>query len=368
MTQNTKYKVGEYPSLPAPITQTTLVGWLRKNLFATWYDSFLTITFLYLLGTIVPPALDWLFISADFYPANRNECTSGGACWGVVTRRMDQFLYGFYPSSEYWRANTFFALLIVAILPLLWDKTPYRKQMFMFAVAFPVLAYLLLFGGFGLPTVDTDKVGGLLLTVTLGVMGIALSLPIGILLALGRRSEMPAVRFLCVFFIEFIRGVPMISLLFMATVLLPLFLPKGISVDQLLRVTFIVIMFSSAYIAEVIRGGLQAIPKGQLEASQALGLRYWKAMSLVILPQALKISIPGIVNSFIGLFKDTTLVVIVGLFDLLGVGRAALSNKEWLGLSNEVYVFIAVVFFVFCYSMARYSQYLEVKLATDHKR
>ena len=367
MNPNTKYKVGEHPSLPAPIRQAKLLGWLRKNLFSTWYDSLLTIIFLYLLGTIVPPALDWVLISADFYPANRNECTSGGACWGVVTRRFDQFLYGFYPSAEHWRANTFFALLAVAALPLLWDKVPYRRFFIMFTLAFPVLAYFLLFGGFGLPTVDTDKVGGLLLTVTLGVMGIAFSLPIGILLALGRRSEMPAVRFLCVLFIEFIRGVPMISLLFMATVLLPLFLPKGISVDQLLRVIFIVIMFASAYIAEVIRGGLQAIPKGQLEASQALGLNYWKTMTFIILPQALKISIPGIVNSFIGLFKDTTLVVIVGLFDLLGVGRAALANKEWIGLSNEVYVFIAVVFFVFCYSMARYSQYLEVKLATGHK-
>ncbi len=367
MTKTETYKVGEYPALPAPERRETLIYWLRKNLFSTWYNSVLTIFFIYLLGKIVPPALDWLVISADFYPESRDMCTSGGACWGVITRRIDQYIYGFYPPTEIWRANVFFILLVLALIPLLWDKTPQRKHAIKFSIAFPLIAYWLLLGGLGLPVVATEKIGGILLTVTLGVMGIGLSLPLGIVLALGRRSDMPAVRILCVMFIEFIRGVPMISLLFMATVLLPLFLPRDVSVDQLLRVTFIVVLFSSAYIAEVLRGGLQAIAKGQSEACHALGLNYWQTMNLVVLPQALKISIPGIVNTFIGLFKDTTLVIIVGMFDLLGVGRAALTNKQWIGLSNEVYVFISVIFFIFCFAMARYSIYLEKKMDTGNK-
>ena len=225
----------------------------------------------------------------------------------------------------------------------------------------------MLLGGYGLESVSTDKLGGLLLTITLGVTGIGLSLPLGIVLALARRSEMPIIRLLSVIFIEFIRGVPMITLLFMATVILPLFLPRDVSVDQLIRVIFIIVLFAAAYIAEVVRGGLQGVDAGQSEAAKALGLGYWKTMIFVVLPQALKISIPGIVNTFIGLFKDTTLVIIVGMFDLLGVGRAALANKKWIGLSNEVYIFIAVVFFIFCYAMSRYSLYLEKKLKTGRK-
>ena len=361
-----KYKVGEHPDLEPPVQRTTLVGWLHKNLFSTWYNSLISLGFIYLLALNVPPAIDWLFISADFFPKDRSECTTGGACWGVVTGRWSQYMYGFYPVEHTWRPNLTFALLVVALLPVLWSAVPFRRVLFLFTAIYPLIAFWLLLGGFGLEPVETDKLGGLTLTVALGVLGIGLSLPLGIVLALGRRSNMPALRMLSVIFIEFIRGVPMISLLFMATVLLPLFLPAGVTVDQLLRVVFIVIIFSSAYVAEVIRGGLQAIPRGQYEACDDLGFGYWKTMGLVILPQALKISIPGIVNTFIGLFKDTTLVIIVGMFDLLGVGRAALTNKEWLGLANEVYIFIAVAFFIFCYAMARYSQYLENKLSTTN--
>ncbi len=352
---------------PPPVSEKNLLRWIRKNLFSTWYNTLFTAFFVYLLYLVIPPALQWLFLNADFFTQGRDECTSGGACWGVITARFEQYLYGFYPKGQHWRPNLAFVLLIVALLPIFWDNMKWRMHFMKFSAFYPILAFWILFGGFYLPSVDSTQIGGLSLTIVLGFLGIGLSLPIGTLLALGRRSDLPILRLLCVIVIEFIRGVPMISLLFMATVMFPLFLPPGSQVDQLWRVIFIVVIFSSAYIAEVVRGGLQAIPRGQIEASDALGLKYWQMMRLVILPQALKISIPGIVTTFIGLFKDTTLVLIVGMFDLLGVGRAALSNKQWIGLANEVYTFIAFVFFIFCYSMARYSVYLEKKLSVDHR-
>ena len=363
----TEQKSQRLPDLPPPASEKNLVRWMKKNLFSTWYNALFTVLFIYLLYVIIPPAFQWLILDADFFTKGRSECTGGGACWGVITARFDQYLYGFYPKDQHWRPNLAFVLLVVALLPVFWDQMKWKKYFLKFSMVYPFLAFWLLFGGFNLPSVDSTKLGGLSLTIVLGIIGIGLSLPIGILLALGRRSELPIVRLLCVIFIEFIRGVPMISLLFMATVMVPLFLPPGLQLDQLWRVIFIVVMFSSAYMAEIVRGGLQAIPTGQVEASDALGLHYWQMMRLVILPQALKISIPGIVTTFIGLFKDTTLVLIVGMFDLLGVGRAALSNKHWIGLANEVYTFIAVVFFIFCYSMARYSIYLEKKLSTEHR-
>ena len=236
-----------------------------------------------------------------------------------------------------------------------------------FSLLFPFLAMWLLLGGFGLTPVETDQFGGFMLTMVIGVTGIVFSLPLGILLALGRQSNLHFIRWLCTGFIEFIRGVPLITLLFVASTMLNYFLPPGTTFDLLLRVLIMVTLFSAAYIAEVVRGGLQAIPKGQHEAADAMGLKYWSSMRLIVLPQALKISIPGIVNTFIGLFKDTTLVVIIGLLDPLGIGRASLSDTKWQGLSTEVYVFIALFFFVCCFSMSRYSLYLEDKLHTGHK-
>ena len=363
-----KYPIGEHPNLPAPEEQSGIIKTLQRNLFSTWYNSILTVVFSIILWNIFSNVITWSFINADFFTTSRQDCTSGGACWGVITQRIDQYLYGFYPDVSYWRPNLAFVLLIVAITPIFWSTMPARKHFFMLSALYPFIAFWLLYGGFGLDPIPSSKIGGVTLTLTLGVMGIALSLPIGILLALGRRSTtMPTVSLFCVLFIEFIRGVPMIALLFMATVVLPLFLPPGTDIEQLSRVIFIVVLFASVYMAETIRGGLQAISKGQYEAADALGLGYWRKMRLIILPQALRISIPGIVNNFISLFKDTTLVVIVSMFDLLGVGRAALANREWIGLTTEVYAFISVVFFVFCYGMARYSTYLEQKLSTGHK-
>ena len=256
--------------------------------------------------------------------------------------------------------------MLAAFVPVLFDNAPYRKQGLYFALLAPVVIGWLLIGGMGLEPVSTDKFGGFLLTLVIGVTGIIGSLPIGIALALGRQSDMPALRMICVAFIEFIRGVPLITLLFVASTMLNYFLPPGTTFDLLMRVLIMVTLFASAYLAEVIRGGLQAIPKGQTEAADAMGLKYWPSMRLIILPQALKISIPGIVNTFIGLYKDTTLVIIIGLFDPLGMGRASLADTKWQGLSTEIYVFVALFFFVSCFSMARYSLYLERKLHTGH--
>lgn len=273
--------------------------------------------------------------------------------------------------------NLGWLLLLIAALPLLLPNGPARTPLlwvsalllvaalacFWFGILIPGKAITL---NLGLDVVNTDKFGGFMLTMIIGLTGIVSSLPLGILLALGRQSELAALRTLCVIFIEFIRGVPLITLLFVASTMLNYFLPPGSNFDLLMRVLIMVTLFSAAYIAEVVRGGLQAIPKGQTEAAEAMGLKYWPSMRLIVLPQALKISIPGIVNTFIGLFKDSTLVAIIGLLDPLGIGRASLSDSKWQGLSAEVYVFIALLFFVCCFSMARYSLYLEKKLHTGH--
>jgi general L-amino acid transport system permease protein len=273
-------------------------------------------------------------------------------------------MYGFYPSEQVWRVNLTYFLLVVALLPLLIEKIPGRKHLIKFTIAFPIVAFILLYGGFGFQVIPTNKWGGLLVTLVLGVFGIAIAFPLGILLALGRRSQLPVISMFCTLFIEFIRGVPLITLLFFGMVMLPLFLPEGLNLDGLVRVLVAVTLFQAAYMAEVIRGGLQAIPRGQYEAAQSVGLSYWQMNRKIILPQAIRISIPSIVNTSIGLFKDTTLVIIIGLLDLLGIGRGALADATWMGLSNEVYVFVALVFFIFTFSMSRYSLYLEKKLKT----
>ncbi len=292
----------------------------------------------------------------------------GGACWTVIKARINFFIFAFYPESEQWRPILTGLLLMIALAPLLF-KVPYQKHMLWFTWAYPIIAFFLLTGAEPvLPVVSTNLWGGFLVTMVTGVTGIAASLPIGIVLALGRRSRMPIVRVLCIIFIECIRGVPLITLLFMASSMLQLFLPPGIEFDYLLRALIVVALFASAYMAEVIRGGLQAIPKGQYEAAQALGLSYWKSMRLIILPQALKITIPPIVNTFIGLFKDTTLLMVIGIYDFLGAAQAAVTDAKWKGLAHEIYAFCALIYFICCFSMSRYSIYLEKKLHTGHKR
>ncbi len=352
---------------PPPASSSGVVGWMRANLFSGWGNTILTLLGLYVLWILIPPIVDWAFIDADFAGNDRFACTSTGACWAWLDQRIGQFLYGFYPDDQIWRVNLALLLLVPALAPILFDKMPGGRQLRWFSLAYPVVATLLLIGGFGLEEVPTDKFGGFMLNVTVGLAGIVLSLPIGVLLALGRRSRMPIVKALSVAFIEVFRGVPLITLLFVAAILLPIFLPESFSLDLVIRVIVVVTAFASAYMAEVIRGGLQAIPRGQYEAAQALGLGYWKMMGLIVLPQALKISIPGIVNTFIGLFKDTTLVIVIGLFDVLNIGRTMVANPDWLGLATETQVFISLFFFVVCFSMSRYSIHLERRLDTTNR-
>ncbi len=356
------------PDLPPPVSSSGVVGWLRNNLFDTPLNSVLTLFIGYLLVVSLVPLVQWAFIDADWVGSSRDACTSGGACWVFISVRFDQFIYGFYPEAEHWRINLLFLLLAALLGAMIYEKTPKRGWIALFTlVVFPVIAYVLLLGGsFGLKEVETHKWGGLSLTLVLALVGIVASLPIGVMLALGRRSHMPIVRAFCTIFIEVWRGVPLITILFMASVMLPLFAPEEIDLDKLVRALIGITLFQSAYMAEVIRGGLQAIPKGQYEAADAMGLSYWKKMGLIILPQALKIVIPGIVNTFIALFKDTSLVLIIGLFDLLAIVQSALADPKWLGYSTEGYVFVAFVFWVFCFGMSRYSQYLEQKLHTGH--
>jgi general L-amino acid transport system permease protein len=366
-----KYPVGQHPNLPPPKNSVGVVHWLRENLFSNWFNTLLTLVSIYLIIRTIPPLLDWAFFSADWAGDSRDACSKEGACWVFINVWFDQLLYGRYPEEHIWRIQLSYWIAILAAVPLFINAVSRKIKAALtvfLLVIFPIMAFYLYYGGgFGLEVVETPRWGGLFLTLVIAVTGIVMSLPLGILLALGRRSEMPVVKSFCVVFIEFWRGIPLITVLFMASVMFPLFVPEDISPDKLLRVLFGVTLFSSAYMAEVVRGGLQAIPKGQYEAAAALGLNYWKSMLLIILPQALKMVIPGIVNTFIGLFKDTTLVLIIGLFDLLGMAQLAATNPDWLGFNIEGYVFAALGFFVFCISMSRYSQHLERKLNTGHR-
>ena len=358
------------PSLPPPVTGVGPLGWLRCNLFSSPLNVVLTVTALVLLYLLIPPVIRWAFLHADWRGDTRQACTSGGACWVFIRVRFHQFMYGFYPEAERWRVQVALLLAVLPAIPLFVKAFPYKRWIAVYLLLiYPVLTFYLLTGGvFGLPPVETSRWGGLLLTLVIASVGMTAALPLGILLALGRRSELPVIRAICVTFIEFWRGVPLITVLFMSSVMLPLFLPEGMNFDKLLRALIGVVLFQSAYMAEVVRGGLQAIPKGQYEAAAALGLGYWRMMGLVVLPQALKLVIPGIVNTFIALFKDTTLVIIIGLFDLLGSIHSAATDARWLGYATEGYVFAAVLFWMFCFGMSRYSQALEQRLHTGHKR
>lgn len=356
------------PASEAPSRQQGWLSWVRNKLFSTPLNGVMTLV---LLCAVVPPlwsAIEWLFIQASWQGETRDACVAGGACWVFIKVRFAQFIYGFYPEDLRWRVDIVFALTALHLMGLMIRRIPGKR---FFAISFfglfPFVAYWLLYGGMGLTVVETHFWGGLMLTLVLAIVGIVAALPIGILLALGRRSSMPVINSLCVVFIEFWRAVPLITVLFMASVMLPLFLSAQVEMDKLLRALIGIILFQSAYMAEVIRGGLQAIPKGQYEAAQSLGLSYWRSMALVILPQALKITIPSIVNTFISLFKDTSLVTIIGLFDLLAVGKAGLADPNWLGYSVEAYTYIALMFWIFCFGMSRYSQHLERQLHTGHK-
>lgn len=367
---------------PPPPGERGAVAWIRRNLLATPKDVILTILALALIAWAVPHLVNWLFIQAVWSGPDRTFCATtiqggvqpdgwSGACWAFVSAKYDQFIFGRYPLDERWRPAIVGILFILLLVPMLIPSAPRKglNAILLFAVL-PVLAFWLLHGGFGLEVVDTPLWGGLMVTLVLSFVGIAVSLPCGILLALGRRSKMPVIRMLCVTFIEVIRGVPLITVLFMASVMLPLFLPTGWNVDKLLRALIGVSIFTSAYMAEVIRGGLQAIPKGQFEGADSLGLGYWQKTRLIIMPQAIKLVIPSIVNTFIGTFKDTSLVTIIGMFDLLGIVKLNFSDANWASAVTPItgLIFAGFIFWLFCFGMSRYSGFMERHLDTGHKR
>ncbi|WP_404273868.1 amino acid ABC transporter permease [Yersinia intermedia] len=343
-----------------------MVFWARKNLFSSWTNSLLTLLCLWLMWQLIPPLLNWTIFNANWLGTSRTDCTREGACWVFIHARFGQFMYGLYPIEQRWRINTTLLIGLLTLIPLFWRAMPRRgRYLVVWMVAYPLLVWLMLYGGFlGLTRVETRQWGGLTLTLIIAAVGIAGALPLGILLALARRSSMPVVRILSVVFIEFWRGVPLITVLFMSSVMLPLFMTEGTSIDKLIRALVGVVLFQSAYVAEVVRGGLQALPRGQTEAAESLGLGYWKTQGLVILPQALKMVIPGLVNTIIALFKDTSLVIIIGLFDLFSSVQQATVDPAWLGMSTEGYVFAAAVYWIFCFSMSRYSQHLEKRFHT----
>ena len=383
----TAIETGRKSDIPPPAATVGIVGWLRENLFATWPSTVLTLVSLWIIYLAIPPVIQWALIDAHWVGNDASACKTStgerlpGACWVYIESWIGGFIYGLYPYDLRWRVDLAAVVTVALFLPLAVKRLPF-KNVYGVAVIllYPLIAYFLFRGFIDIPpggpgadtqpwrVVPTDKWGGLALTLLIASVGIIASLPLGILLALGRRSKMPIISTFSVLFIELWRGVPLITVLFMSSVMLPLFLPEGMNFDKLLRALIGVTLFSAAYMAEVVRAGLQAIPKGQNEAAQALGLSYAKSMALIVLPQALRYVIPSIVNTFIGLFKDTTLVAIIGMFDLLGAIQLGNADPKWLGFGIEGYAFAALVYFCFCFSMSRYSQFLERKLHTGHKK
>ncbi|WP_374298565.1 amino acid ABC transporter permease [Ferrovibrio sp.] len=356
-------------SLPPPTSTTGPIAWMRERLFATPLNAILTILSVWLVLMAFPPFIEWALIKANFTASTYQECrASGGACWAFIGQKYRLILFGLYPYDEQWRpliaAILLVAMIVMSCMPRFWNLS----LLGIWVGGLIAVAVLMWGGVLGLRYVENTQWGGLPLTLILATFGIALAFPFGVLLALGRRSRMPAIKTLCIMYIELIRGVPLISMLFMSSVMLPLFLPEGFSIDKLLRAQIAIIMFAAAYLAEVVRGGLQAIPKGQYEGADSLGLSYAQKMGFVILPQALKIVIPPLVSLFIAVFKDTSLVVIIGIYDLMQSTKVSLTDPAWRGFSIEAYVFVSAIYFIFCFSISKYSQSLEQRLATGHKR
>jgi general L-amino acid transport system permease protein len=384
MSKDISYLRQEFlPPLAAPLSDKTAAGWIRKNLFATPLDGLMTVVFGGVIVWFVLSVFDWLFISAVWSGDGRAACATlvqggtqpdgwSGACWAYVGDWFTQFMVGSYPRDQLWRPILIAVLFVGFLVPMLIPKVPYKStNAVLLLLVLPILAYVLLLGGsFGLSHVETSMWGGLMVTLILSFVGIVVSLPFGIILALGRRSQMPIMKAACVGFIELVRGVPLITVLFMASVLLPLFLPPGDNIDKFLRALVGVSIFASAYMAEVIRGGLQAIPKGQYEGADSLGLNYGQKMVFIIMPQAIKLVIPGIVNTFIGMFKDTSLVSIINMYDLLGIVKASFGDARWITPVTPLtgLIFAGFVFWIFCFGMSRYSAFMERHLDTGHKR
>lgn len=357
--------------LRPPVSEVGVLGWLRKNLFSTWYNAVLTLLALWLIYSGGKALIEWALLKAVFtggFEQCRKAAEIGGACWAVVGEKRHFMLFGTYPYEEAWRPALATGLFIGTLAISTWRALWGRPIFIIWFLSFVTMGVLMRGGVLGLASVSTESWGGLPLTLMLSSIGIIAAFPLGLVLALGRRSNMPIIKSLSVAFIELVRGVPLISVLFMASVMFPLFLPEGITIDKLLRAQVGIILFTAAYIAEAVRGGLQAVPKGQYEAADAMGLTYWQSMRLIILPQALRIVIPPLVGIFIGLFKDTSLVLIIGLYDLLNAIRTSINDPNWRAFNIEAYVFAGAIFFVFCFFMSRYSQYLERLLAANKNR
>jgi general L-amino acid transport system permease protein len=355
----------------APVKTEGLIPWIRANLFADWKSAITTIAIVALLAYVLPGLLNWGLLRAVFEP-NADVCQAArgtGACWGVIAEKYRLIIFGRYPYEQQWRpevaAILLVALLVASCIRAFWQ--PWLALLWVLVV--PAFFILMRGGWFGLEPVTTDQWGGLPLTIMLATFGIVLAYPLAVLVALGRRSNLPAIRSLCVVYIELVRGVPLISVLFMASFMFPLFMPVGKSPDVLIRVLVGITLFSAAYLAEVVRGGLQAIPKGQVEAAQSLGLSYWQTQRKIVLPQALAMVVPGIMNSFIAIFKDTSLVTIVSLYELTGaLGLALNSDAEWRPFKIEGYLFITLIYFVFCFAMSRYSLWIEKQVGRSKTR
>ena len=424
----TDMPVGERPQLAPPVDDTGVLGWVRRNLFSSWLNGIVTVLLIVTIGWVLSWFLEWALFTANFTAATGAECRGGGACWALIREKYRYIFFGSFPYEQHWRP-LFAVIAMLAMLVLSADRRMWNWRLLVIWGLGSFVTFLLMFGqihislslmlfialvvgGIGMTLrkaiaepmemnayralaaigliglvlriagimpawslaiapfsyVETSLWGGIPVTIILATYGLAFAFPYGVLLALGRRSNLPLIKGLCVGFIELIRGVPLISLLIMASVMLPLFLPSGTTIDKFLRAQVAVILFAGAYIAEVIRGGLQSLPKGQFEAADAMGLSYPQKTLLIILPQALRVVIPPLINTFIGFFKDTSLVLIIGIFDFLNTANGALVDPNWAGFPAEVYLFAAFVYFIFCFSMSRYSKYLEVELNKGTRR
>lgn len=427
---NQTFPRGQHPPLPPPPSERGVIKWARERLFNNWYNTLGTAILLYAAYLIIPPVVNWMFFDAVWQATDNKDCRAQGegACWGFIRARFTFFMYGFYDLESHWRPNTALIMLVVAgamvVVPQSPDKLKKYAALFITFV-FPWIAVGLLVGpvgfallkstlgqglcaalligglalgwhahrrndavkrtvglfvayviavifvlswGLGLPELESRSFGGLLLTLVLAITSIFVSLPLGILFALGRRADgLPLLKYFCIGVIELFRAVPLITVLFMAQFMIPLFLPQGFSFDDVIMALVGLVIFYASYMAEVVRGGLQAMSRGQYEAASSIGFNYYLSMRLIILPQALKIVIPGIVSQFIAIFKSTSLVTIIGLFDILNVAKSSIADTKWLGLEWEGYAFVALIFWIFCYSMSKYSQWLERRLDTGHR-
>ncbi|MFI5012143.1 MAG: amino acid ABC transporter permease [Hyphomicrobiales bacterium] len=341
-----------------------LIEWLRRNLFSSVSNTLLTVLVVALLVMVVPPVFDWVIGDATISGTSKAACTGSGACWTFIKLRLHTFFWGHYPDAELWRVALAGMLLVILSVPVMRDQTRHRGLfLLLLLTVFPLLAGILLVGDLpGLPYVDTSEWGGLMLDIIISFVTVAGALPLGILLALGRRSELHVIKYLSIAFIELWRGVPLLTVLFMSAVMVPLFLPHGVSIDRLIRAMVAFTLFNAAYMAETVRGGLQGVPVGQEEAASSLGLGWWQVQAFVTLPQALRIVVPGIVNNIVDLFKDTSLVTIIGLVDLLGAVEQSLKDPAWLGFAKEGYIFTAALFFVCCFAMSSYGRRFERRL------